>query len=97
MLGDTGQEKKTAPGETTYPILEKMFKQFVSYNASYDEFIDLVEEYYPCVLIGSETGKAEKFYDTLESMPEDESVAEGGKMSEDEKIQKCYEYYVSEQ
>ncbi len=97
MLGDTGQEKKTAPGETTYPILEKMFKQFVSYNASYDEFIDLVEEYYPCVLIGSETGKAEKFYDTLESMPEDESVAEGGKMSEDEKIQKCYEYYVSGQ
>lgn len=97
MLGDTGQEKKTAPGETTYPILEKMFKQFVSYNANYDEFIDLVEEYYPCVLIGSETGKAEKFYDTLESMPEDESVPEGGKMSEDEKIQKCYEYYVSGQ
>ena len=74
-----------------------MFKQFVSYNANYDEFIDLVEEYYPCVLVGSETGKAEKFYDTLESMPEDENVPEGERMSEGEKIQKCYEYYVSGQ
>ena len=91
MLGDTGQEKKTAPGETTYPILKKMFNDFTKYNSGYDEFIDLVDEYYPCVLIGRETGKAEKFSDMLESMPEDENMSEG------EKIQKCYENYVSGQ
>ena len=85
MLRDTGQEKKTAPGETTYPILKKMFNQFASYNANYDEFIELVDEYYPCVLVGELTGKAEKFSDTLENM------AEG------EEIQNCYEKYVSGQ
>lgn len=83
MLGETGQEKKTAPTETTYPILKSMFNQFASYNANYEDFINLVNDYHQCVLIGDVTGDVKKFSEGL------------GKTAEEEKIQSYCETYVN--
>ncbi len=76
MLGETGQEKKTAPDETTYPILKTMFNQFGSFNANYDGFVNMVNGYHQCILVCDETGKIEKFSDGLGD------VADEGEMQE---------------
>lgn len=83
MLGETGQEKKTAPAGTSYPILTEMFEEFGSYNANYDGFIRLVKNYQECILIGSITGKAEQFATGL------------GKTTGDTEIKSYCEQYVS--
>ena len=76
MLGETGQEKKTAPGETTYPILKSMFNQFGAFNANYDGFINMVNEYHECVLVGELTGKIEKFSTGLGDTADTEEIQE---------------------
>jgi hypothetical protein len=69
MLSQMGQEKKTAPGETSYPILKTEFNEFGEYNANYKTFPELVNQQYPCVLLGRETGQSSKFVSGLESVP----------------------------
>ena len=76
MLGETGQEKKTAPDETTYPILKSMFNQFGAFNANYDGFINMVNEYHECVLVGNLTGKIEKFSSGLGEAVDVEEIQE---------------------
>ncbi len=84
MLSEIGQAKKTAPGETTYPILCSMFEEFPSYNANYDGFIRLVGDYNECVLTGSEARTAQSFIDGL------------GEKALEEEIQDYCEGYISE-
>lgn len=83
MLGEKGQNKKTAPSETTYPILRSQFEEFDTYNNKYGDFEKLVNENYQCVLVGDLTGKVQKF------------VAGLGSITDDDKIQDYCEQYVS--
>ena len=69
MLGEIGQEKKISPEyATTYPILHKQFCEFEKYNYHAEAFINLVENHYPCVLVGDTSGQAYKFFVGLENM-----------------------------
>lgn len=76
MLSEIGQKKKTAPGETTYPILKKMFVDFPSYNADFGEFVELVTANRDCVLIGSEAQAAQGFIEDLEGLASTEEIQE---------------------
>ncbi len=84
MLSEIGQAKKNAPAQTTYPILKSAFEEFPSYNANYDGFIRLVNDYSECVLIGSEDRAAQDFVSGLKEI------------SEEEEIQSYCERYISE-
>lgn len=84
MLSEIGQAKKNAPGQTTYPILRSMFEEFPSYNANYDGFIRLVDDYNECVLAGSDDRQAQVFVSGLQDR------------AKEEKIQSYCEEYVSE-
>lgn len=69
MLGEIGQEKKISPEyATSYPILHKQFCEFEKYNYHSEAFINLVENHYPCVLVGDTSGQAYKFFVGLENM-----------------------------
>ena len=76
MMGEKGQEKKTAQGNTTYPILKSQFKEFSTYNANFDGFIELVNDSYPCILVGNITGKVKVFSDGLNGITEPEQIKE---------------------
>lgn len=66
MLGAVGQEKKiSSVHATTYPILRKQFQEFPKYNYHQEAFIKLVENQYPCVLVGTISGQAYKFRNGL--------------------------------
>ncbi|MGN1168345.1 MAG: serine/threonine protein kinase [Lachnospiraceae bacterium] len=65
MMGDVGQQKKTAPAATTYPILKKQFDAFATYNANYKGFGRLVSDLHDCVLIGDVTGEVSEFMSGL--------------------------------
>lgn len=65
MQQEAGQAKKTGNVRSAYPIWRASFEQFPSYNAGYGDFIQMEKENYPCVLIGPESGQAQKFVEGL--------------------------------
>ncbi len=65
MQQEVGQAKKTGNILSAYPIWKASFEQFSSYNAGYGHFIEMEKENYPCILIGRESGQAQKFVDGL--------------------------------
>lgn len=76
MLSEIGQAKKNAPGQTTYPILCSVFEEFPDYNAGYDGFIRLVNDYQECVLTGNDSRMAQIFVSGLEGKAEKEEIRE---------------------
>lgn len=66
MQQEAGQAKKTGTVLTAYPIWKDSFEQFPSYNAGYGDFVTLEQENYPCVLVGNESGRMQRFVDGLE-------------------------------
>lgn len=85
MLSESGQTKKDAPGQTTYPILRSKFEEFPDYNAGYGGFIRLVSDYQECILVGGESRAARRFASGLE------------KKADVEELQSYCEKYVSEE
>lgn len=74
MLSEIGQAKKNAPGQTTYPILRSTFEEFPSYNANFDGFIRLVNNYNECILVGSENRMAQLFVSGLKDKAKEEEI-----------------------
>lgn len=68
MQQEAGQAKKTGNVRSAYPIWRASFEQFPSYNAGYGDFIQMEKENYPCVLIGPESGQAQKFVEGLNGL-----------------------------
>ncbi len=65
MQQEVGQARKTGTILSTYPIWRSSFEQFPSYNAGYGDFIALEKGNQPCVLMGNESGQAQRFVDGL--------------------------------
>ncbi len=84
MMSERGQERKARPGQMTYPILQSQFKKFPDYNSGFDGFIHLAEKYQECVLVGSESRRAEQFVEGL------------GKRQTEKELQSYCEGYVAE-
>lgn len=76
MLSEIGQAKKNAPGQTTYPILRSVFEEFPDYNANYDGFIRLVNDYHECILAGNENCMAQIFVSGLRDKAKKEEIQE---------------------
>lgn len=76
MLSEIGQAKKNAPGQTTFPILRSVFEEFPDYNANYDGFIRLVNDYHECILTGNENCMAQIFVSGLRDKAKKEEIQE---------------------
>lgn len=89
MQQEVGQARKTGNVLTTYPIWRASFEQFPSYNAGYGDFVTLENGRQPCILMGNESGRAQRYVDGLggqEDMKElqaySEKYVEGGDTDE---------------
>jgi hypothetical protein len=75
MLQQAGQsEKTTSIGATTYPILRSEFEEFQNYNSGFADFLRLEEQYYDCILVGSESGKAYQYINGLNAIDTKEGI-----------------------
>ena len=69
MLTQNGQDKKaTSTGAMTYPLLRSCLLDFENYNRKFGNFVTLVQDKTPCVLVTNATGAMDEFAKGLDTI-----------------------------